>query len=114
MQIDKILASIGLARIPRTPVQVRPLWEENGYRVVVSSRTYKNGNRTVRSLALEHLEDFVWREVKNAEYLRHPCFSYDSKRQALRKLQAEARQLWLEQSKSAHQRGLLPARGVLC
>ena len=103
MLLDKILASVGLARLPRQPREPRPLWEENGYRIVVSARSFKNGHRTVRYLALQQLDNHVWREIADRQYLRHPCFSYDSKSQARRKLQKQARELWAdEQRKLGH------------
>lgn len=94
MFIDKILAFVGLNRLPRKPKAPRPLWEENGFRVVVSSHTFPNGPRTVRSLDLERLENFLWTNVTSRQWLRHPCWSYDSKTQALRKLQLQAREAW--------------------
>lgn len=94
MNIDKMLSYFGLARLPRQPRQPSPLWEENGFRVVVGTHTFLNGRRVVRELVLERLDNFVWQHVESGQYLRHPCFSYDSKRQALRKLQAKAREEW--------------------
>jgi hypothetical protein len=94
MSIDQILALLGLSRLPREPKAPRPLWEENGCRVVLSSSTLEIGPRTLRYLELERLESFVWTHVNSREFLRHPCCAYDSKTQALRKLQLQAREAW--------------------
>jgi hypothetical protein len=96
MSLDQVLALIGLSRLPCEPKRPRPLWEENGFRVLLSKTTCPNGPRTTRYLDLERLENFVWTHVSSGQFLRHPCFSYDSKTEALRKLQAQAREAWSE------------------
>ena len=96
MFLDKALARIGLTRLPCEPKTPSPLWEQNGFRVVLSKTTCPNGPRITRYLDLERLENFVWTHVGSGQFLRHPCYSYDSKTQALRKLQAQAQEAWSE------------------